>query len=357
MAPFSPFRTETETVLSDGGIETSLMYKAGMELREEAAFEALDMPKFADFLKNEETTYCRQAIAAGFSVSLDTPTYRASSAYFDKLGTPEDCRDYPLSKRSVALLSDIRDEVISSRQASNGSDVYLYGAIGPLGDAYKTVTAPKIEDARAYHRKQIQALAAAGVDAVCCYTFTNSNEAAAVALEAADAVVSCVVTFTLEQDGRLPCGETLGEAVTAVDLAADGNARVAYFGVNCIHPTAMRPILRDAVVKGEGWVSRVKAFRGNASAKSHEELEDSTEIDEGDPAEWAAEMALLRKVSWSEVAYLKSRLPIVFLCSMFPLFDLDVLKLTYFTNTGESSVLPQEFSGIQMCGGCCGTGV
>lgn len=295
MAPFSPFRSKNETVLCEGGIGTALTYKAGMELREHATFEALEVPKFAEFLKTEETMYCRQGLSAGFSVALATPTYRASTTYFDKLGTPDSSRDAYVAKKSVDMLVSVRDEVSGSCE-TGGALAHIYGSVGPLGDGYSSTIAPRVDEARVYHRKQVRALAAAGVDAICCFTFTSSNEAVAVAMEAADAQVPCEVSFTLGSDGRLPCGETLGEAITAVDSVAVGNARLMYFGVNCVHPSVMWPLLKEAVAKREAWLPRLKAFRGNASAKSHEELAASDEIDEGNPREWAEEIVLLRKV-------------------------------------------------------------
>lgn len=309
MSSFNPFRSASEIVLSDGGLETSLAYKAGMPLREEAAFEAFYTPKYATFMKDHMTTYCRQAIEAGHSVTLDTPTYRASSAYFDKMGIASDKRDDPVSRESVTFLKKIRDEVSDSASESDGPVAHFLGAIGPMGDAYNTTAAPTVSEAREYHRKQVRALTAAGVTAISCYTFTNSNEAIGVALEAGEANIPCAVSFTLERSGLLTCGETIGEAISAVDAALPG-PRVCYFGINCIHPSALRPILKDAIAKGEQWVPRLKMFRGNASAKSHEELENSTELDEGDPVEWAQAMADLQR----------------------------------------------EFSTIQLCGGCCGTG-
>jgi homocysteine S-methyltransferase len=303
-----PFRTPEEVVLTDGGTGTTLAYKHQFPLRHEATFEALDSPAHAAALAADAATFARQAFAAGRSVTLDTITYRASSRYFDLCGTAADRRDAHVTRRSVALLRAASDA--EAGKAAGGARAFIVGCVGSMGDAYRA-GAPTVADARAYHRVQVAALAGA-VDFVAACALTNSAEAAAVAVEAADAGASCAVLFTLEDGGRLACGEALGEAVAETDrlVAAAGRALPAYFGVNCVHPARARPVLRAGAARGEAWVARVKAFRGNASRLGHGALEGRREIDEGDAAEWARDVWRLRA----------------------------------------------EFPALQVIGGCCGTG-
>jgi homocysteine S-methyltransferase len=96
------------------------------------------------------------------------------------------------------------------------------------------------------------------------------------------------VSFTVEIDGRLPTGQPLPEAIEEVDAETGGSA--AYFMVNCAHPTHFSDVLDH-----EGaWRQRLVGLRANASSKSHAELDESTELDEGDPADLAARHAGLR---------------------------------------------------------------
>jgi S-methylmethionine-dependent homocysteine/selenocysteine methylase len=53
--------------------------------------------------------------------------------------------------------------------------------------------------------------------------------------------------------------------------------------VNCAHPTHFAGVFDD----GGAWVERIRGVRANASAKSHAELDDSDELDDGDPEELA----------------------------------------------------------------------
>jgi homocysteine S-methyltransferase len=47
---------------------------------------------------------------------------------------------------------------------------------------------------------------------------------------------------------------------------------------------------------GGGWRERIRGLRANASTKSHAELDEATELDEGDPADLGARYAGLREL-------------------------------------------------------------
>ena len=97
------------------------------------------------------------------------------------------------------------------------------------------------------------------------------------------------MSFTVETDGRLPDGSTLRDAMEAVD-ACTGGAADAYM-VNCAHPTHFAHVLDD----GEpAWRARIGGLRANASTGSHAELDESAELDAGDPDDLAVRCAQLR---------------------------------------------------------------
>src|SRR5690606_21011755 len=68
------------------------------------------------------------------------------------------------------------------------------------------------------------------------------------------------------------------------------NGAPAYYMINCAHPTHFQDALED----GAGWLHRVRGIRANASTKSHAELDNSTELDAGNPAELGAQYEALR---------------------------------------------------------------
>jgi S-methylmethionine-dependent homocysteine/selenocysteine methylase len=96
------------------------------------------------------------------------------------------------------------------------------------------------------------------------------------------------VSFTLETDGRLPSGDALGGAIERTDDASDGHP--AYYMINCAHPTHF-----DRVLQGAGsWAKRIRGLRANASRRSHAELDESPDLDAGNPEELGGQYRALR---------------------------------------------------------------
>jgi len=104
-------------------------------------------------------------------------------------------------------------------------------------------------------------------------TMTYADEAVGVALAARELAMPAAISFTVETDGRLPSGQPLGEAIEQVD--AQTNRSPAYYMVNCAHPTHFEDVLDGP------WCERIVALRANASRRSHAELDDADELDEG----------------------------------------------------------------------------
>jgi S-methylmethionine-dependent homocysteine/selenocysteine methylase len=61
--------------------------------------------------------------------------------------------------------------------------------------------------------------------------------------------------------------------------------------INCAHPTHFASVLED----NGGWRDRVQGLRANASTRSHAELDEAEELDEGDPADLGARYAGLHE--------------------------------------------------------------
>jgi homocysteine S-methyltransferase len=146
-------------------------------------------------------------------------------------------------------------------------------------------------EAERYHGRQIETFAETEADMASAMTLTNIPEAIGIARAAARAGMPAAISFTVETDGRLPTGPSLREAIEQVDDATDGGP--AYYMINCAHPTHFERELEA----GEAWTERIGAIRANSSRKSHAELDESTELDEGDPVELAGQYrALVEKL-------------------------------------------------------------
>jgi S-methylmethionine-dependent homocysteine/selenocysteine methylase len=158
------------------------------------------------------------------------------------------------------------------RAADEAVAVRISGVVGPRGDGY-VAAGHRAEEAADYHRPQIASLSSAGVDVVHAMTLSEVAEAVGVVQAARAVGVEVGVSFTVETDGRLPDGTPLRTAVES----AEAQAPADWYGVNCAHPTHVRPAL-----DGGAWQQRLRCLRPNASTLTHAELDVMEELDEGD---------------------------------------------------------------------------
>jgi homocysteine S-methyltransferase len=178
-----------------------------------------------------------------------------------------------------------RDDVL---EPSERGDVVIEASLGPRSDAYRPTLVMDEGEAERYHATQLRALAEAGCTQVSALTLTYPEEAIGIARAATALELSLVVGFTVETDGRLPSGASIEDAIVAVDDATDGAPQS--FMINCAHPTHFADALPEGDSRG-----RIRGLRANASTRSHEELDESTELDSGDPADLAARYVALRR--------------------------------------------------------------
>ncbi len=273
-----------EPFVTDGGLETYLIFERGIDLPEFAAFDLLKDEAGIEELRQYFSRYLEIAAKHGAGFVLESPTWRASSAWGEKLGyDAEGLRTANL--RAIELLEELRD----SHRESIQQPLVISGNIGPHDDGYQPSGTLTPEQAAAYHSAQISTFAESGADLVSAVTMTYAEEAAGIASAAAAAGIPVVISFTLETDARLPSGQPLGEAIGQVDAETGGAP--AYYMINCAHPTHFDSILAE----GGDWLGRIRGLRANASMASHAELDEATELDAGDPEDLAAHYARLRE--------------------------------------------------------------
>jgi S-methylmethionine-dependent homocysteine/selenocysteine methylase len=275
---------DAEIFLTDGGLETTLIFDDGIDLPDFAAFGLVDDDAGREALVRYYDRYAEIAVRDGVGIVLETPTWRASADWAARQGySLEDL--VRVNRDAVTLLEGRRED-----HATAASPVVISGCIGPRGDGYQPGELMSVEEARRYHGVQARAFADAGVDLITAITMTNATEAQGV-VEAARAVEApVVISFTVETDGVLPSGEGLGPAIEAVDAATGDYA--AYYMVNCAHPDHFATVLDPA----QAWTGRIGGIRANASRMSHEELDEAEELDRGDPAELGGLYRRLREV-------------------------------------------------------------
>ena len=261
--------------LTDSGVETNLIFNAGLELPEFAAFVLLDDPAGYAALRKYFLEHVALAHSFECGLILEAPTWRASRDWGARLGYSE-AQLADVNERAISLLADIR-----RAYEITTSPIVISGCIGPQSDAYEPTSRMTADQAQAYHRGQIDSLAATEADVVHAMTMTYADEAIGITRAGMDVGIPVVISFTTETDGRLPDGTTLADAIGAVDRATD--AGPAYYGINCSHPTHFG----RAFAADDDGGRRIRSIRANASSKSHAELDEADTLDSGDPAELA----------------------------------------------------------------------
>lgn len=266
--------------LCDGGMETTLIFREGLDLPCFASFVLLADSEGRRRLESYFLPYLEIARKHGAGFILDTPTWRANADWGAKLGYGPEAL--------AAINGDAVDFLLGLRRRfdTETTPCVISTVIGPRGDGYKAGRMDAAE-AEAYHTAQIASVADTEVDMVSAYTLTNVDEAIGIARAARAHALPCSISFTLETDGRLVTGRTLRDAIETVDAATQGS--VAYFMVNCAHPTHFA-----GSFEAGDWRDRILGIRANASTKSHAELDESETLDDGDPSDLGRRYRALR---------------------------------------------------------------
>jgi homocysteine S-methyltransferase len=273
--------TNESFVVTDGGLETWLMFDRGFELPAFAAYPLATTASGRAALHEYYSYYADIAASHDLPVQLEAPTWRANPEWAETLGHDRDQLATHIDA-AVRVVADLRSQWRGSAPFTVG------GAVGPRGDGYVVGETMDAVTAADYHSFQAECLAKSGADVLTALTIGYIDEAVGIVRAAQRAGLPVVMSFTVETDGRLPSGVALGAAIEATDNETGGYAK--YYMVNCAHPTHF-----DHVLDGDaGWLGRIGGVRANASTLSHGELDEAAELDAGDPDDLAARYVALR---------------------------------------------------------------
>jgi S-methylmethionine-dependent homocysteine/selenocysteine methylase len=269
--------------LTDGGLETTLIFHEKLDLPYFAAFDLLKSAAGVAVLRCYFDTYCNVARRQERGIVLETATWRANPDWASKLGYDATTLA-EANRRAVALL-----QVVRAQWETPTTPIVISGNLGPRGDGYRPEARMTVDEARRYHAPQVLTFAATDADMVAAFTMNYVEEAAGITLAARDAHMPLALSFTVETDGRLPSGDSLASAIARVEDIS--GAYPAYYMINCAHPTHFAHILKSEL---GGLAERVRGVRANASRRSHAELDASTDLDAGNPTELGLEYRELR---------------------------------------------------------------
>ena len=268
--------------LTDGGIETALIFHQGIDLPCFATFPLVEQEAGRAALRAYFEPFLELARSRRAGFILTSTTWRASPDWGEQLGYDGEALA-AANRRSIEFLEELR-----AGAAGWDRPVLIEGSIGPRGDAYAPSSLMSPDEAQAYHVIQLRALADTAADFATALTITYAEEAIGIIRAAGEVGMPIAVGFTVETDGRLPSGQTLRAAIEQVDAETDGAA--IHYLINCAHPSHFTAALED-----EGpWLQRIRGLRANASTLSHAELDEAEELDDGDPVDLGERYAALR---------------------------------------------------------------
>ena len=268
--------------LTDGGIETTLIFHEKLDLPDFAAFDLLKSLRGRAALRKYFRTYTAMAKRFNVGLVLESATWRASADWVTRLGYSRE-ELAAINQKSIQLLEEIRNEF-----ENEVSPIVISGCVGPRGDGYSPTDLMSAEEAEGYHREQIGVLAGTAADMIGAFTLNYVAEAIGIARGARHAGMPVALSFTVETDGTLPTGQTLRAAIEEVEAAT--SAYPSYYMINCAHPTHFD----HALGEGEPWVKKIRGLRANASRRSHAELNECPDLDVGNPSELGSQYAQLK---------------------------------------------------------------
>jgi homocysteine S-methyltransferase len=211
---------------------------------------------------------------------LSTPTWRASRARIEAAGWGS--RD--VNGDNFRFLDDLRRSF-----GTYSSKVMLCGLLSCRGDAYSPAEALGAEEAHVFHAWQAEKLARAGVDFLLGATLPALSEAIGLAAALAATGTPYVVSFVVRPEGTLLDGTPLKEAFAAIDGTV--NPKPLAFMANCTHASFLRSALSHRDHSSSLVRERLVGLFANTAALTPEELDNSENLVEENPEDFARAVA------------------------------------------------------------------
>jgi S-methylmethionine-dependent homocysteine/selenocysteine methylase len=280
-------RRTDAVMLTDGGIETRLIYEFGCALPEFASFLALFETKARAALATIYRSYLAVAREFALPMQLGTPTWRAHRDCLARLGFGEPGEVRRVNAEAVAFLRDLRAE------AALADSVAIAGVIGPRRDGYDPASAPAAAEARDYHAEQAGILAALGVDRLYAPTFASRGELHGVAQAMAATGLPYALAPVIDAEARLLDGTPLAEAIAEIDSVV--RPAPLHYLIGCVHPTRLGAAFAHDAQALAPVAGRIAGLKANASTLPPDQLDKLDHLDEGSAAAFADGMLALRR--------------------------------------------------------------
>ena len=288
-------------VVLDGGLSTQLEAR-GHDLSDSlwSARLLLDNP-------DEVRAAHADFFASGAQVAT-TASYQVSESGFLAAGrTVEEARI--ALRRSVTVAREAADAATEADGIPRwvAASVGPYGATLADGSEYRGDDGLTVDQLRAWHRPRLEALAAAGPDALAVETIPSAREAEAVCRELASIGLPFWLSVT-PADGRTRDGGSLADAFAA----AAATPGVLAVGANCCDPAEFAAVARAGQAarggipivfypnSGEVWDAAARVWRGapTVSGLASDWVADGARLVGGCCRVTPAQIAAVAKAVW-----------------------------------------------------------
>lgn len=207
-----------------------------------------------------------------------TPTRRANRERINSSGYDES-----IILRNVEFLKEIRTE--------SHTEMYLGGLLGCKGDAYTGEGALTTAQAKIFHSWQIRLFKEAGVDFLYAGIMPTLPEATGMAMAMAETNIPYIISFTIQEDGKLIDGHTIDLAIRSIDDSV--SVKPMGYMTNCVHPAILHKALSHQFNRTETVRTRFIGIQANTSALPYGELDGAIDLKESSPIDWAEDMIRL----------------------------------------------------------------
>lgn len=211
-----------------------------------------------------------------------TPTRRANKERIAKANCPE-----TVIADNVAFLKNI--------QRNCGIEMYVGGLMGCKGDAYTGTGALTESEAFSFHCWTVEQFYKAGVDFLYAGIMPTLSEAAGLARAIDEIGLPYIISFTIQQDGKLIDGTTIADAIRYID-GITTNKPVCYM-TNCVHPSIVYKALLQPFNRNEIVRERFRGIQANTSPLSYAELDGAEDLHCSEPEDFGSEMIKLQSIA------------------------------------------------------------
>ncbi len=232
-------------------------------------------------LKAAYSSYVEAAIASGLPIVLFTPTWRANQERIAR----SSLKEHRVNERAADFLSQFRNFYPIGQ-------VFIGGLVGCKNDSYTPTEGLTSEASEAFHTPQIATLGTSEVDFLFASTLPAVPEALGLARAMAQTGKPYVLSFVTDTNGLTLDGQRLEDAFKEIDGAVSRKP-VGYF-VNCTHPTGLLVGLQRSGTSVDSLRGRLIGFQGNTSRRDPREFDTLPQLETEAPVSFANATIQLR---------------------------------------------------------------